>query len=635
MEGVTTYPRCSWLSQEYRLTARSYHPDLKATISLKDMVEKEADRTEYEVDLILHTEANIGSTALAPQVAQRAGVDVNELEVCPTKIRLTVHQDRLNDLAALDSVNRIEEVRPKTLYNDQARGILQADALFTSTGYQGASQIICVADTGFDQGIACDDSSTKVHPAFAGRIERLVSLWAANDSKDRIGHGTHVCGSICGSGTYADSIQGEGISVKGTAPAAKLMVQSMSVYDDRYKRWKIKIPMYLPTLFSVPYDLGIRIHNDSWGNEWDEKSGQLGYEDDATAIDNFVYNHPDFVVLVAAGNAADKENHGASQIGANSAAKNCITVGATGTTRPNDGQRYDAKERALSGKTDTAVFSSRGPTKPTIDAQGRETPGRIKPDVVAPGVVVLSAASRSVAANDAVRKRYGLSKDKDWLFMSGTSMATPLVAGCVALLREALYEHGKKQPSAALVKALLINGAMNHSSPNGPGFDNQQGFGLVDIDSSIAMIKQSTFVEGGSKLEATTRDVPALRLIPVTDKRWESPAIPVPSGRNKLVVTLTYPDEPGALLQNDVNLVVRAGEVERHGNMGSGMGFDHTSKLPCLVYDTSADRTADNVEKIIWDDVLGTTLTIVVQAFGFTNTASEQAFAVAWNIRAL
>lgn len=123
--------------------------------------------------------------------------------------------------------------------------------------------------------------------------------------------------------------------------------------------------------------------------------------------------------------------------------------------------------------------------------------------------------------------------------------------------------------------------------------------------------------------------------IPVTDKRWESPAIPVPSGRNKLVVTLTYPDEPGALLQNDVNLVVRAGEVERHGNMGSGMEFDHTSKLPCFVHDTSADRTADNVEKIIWDDVLGTTLTIVVQAFGFTNSASEQAFAVAWNIRAL
>src|SRR5450432_2415090 len=102
------------------------------------MVEREADQTKYEVDLILHDNPNMNSTALAPYVAHRAGVDVNELEVLPNKIRLTVHQDKLDDLAALDSVNRIEEVRPKSVYNDQARGILQADALFTSTRYQGA-----------------------------------------------------------------------------------------------------------------------------------------------------------------------------------------------------------------------------------------------------------------------------------------------------------------------------------------------------------------------------------------------------------------------------------------------------------------------------------------------------------------
>jgi len=114
------------------------------------MIEREADRTEYEVDLILHDHPDMDSTALAPYVARSAGVDVNELEVLPNKIRLTVYQDKLDDLAAFDSVNRIKEVRPKCVYNDQARGILQADVLFTSTGYQGAGRIICVADTGFD-----------------------------------------------------------------------------------------------------------------------------------------------------------------------------------------------------------------------------------------------------------------------------------------------------------------------------------------------------------------------------------------------------------------------------------------------------------------------------------------------------
>lgn len=561
-----------------QLTGGSYHAELKSTVSLKDMVERDADRTDYEVDLILHDNPNLSPTALAPLVAQRAGVEINELEVLSSKIRLTVNQSKLDDLATLDSVNRIEEVRPKTWYNDQARTVLQADALVTSTGYQGAGQVVCVADTGFDQGTATDTADAKVHPAFAGRVDRLVSLWVAGDARDPVGHGTHVCGSICGSGTYSDSVQGM-VSVKGTAPAAKLMVQSMSKL--LVGRWILKAPGEMSALFGVPYSLGVRIHNNSWGDKWDPKTGQLGYERDASEIDEFIYEHQDFIVLIAAGNDAREPNHGTSQVGDNGAAKNCITVGATGSTRPNDGQRYYPEVPALSGITDTAIFSSRGPTKSTVDSTGSVILGRIKPDVVAPGVAILSAASRAVGERDPVRTRNGVSEDKDWLFMSGSSMATPLVAGCIALIREALQKRGKQQPSAALVKALLINGAVSRSSPAGPGFDYEQGFGRVDVNSSIAMIKQSAhcgFVDGGNKLETGPYDVPALRLTSAADRSWQSPAIPVPSGRNKLVATLTYPDKSGALLQNDVNLVVRAGDVERHGNMGSDTGFDHTSK---------------------------------------------------------
>lgn len=72
----------------------------------------------------------------------------------------------------------------------------------------------------------------------------------------------------------------------------------------------------------------------------------------------------------------------------------------------------------------------------------------------------------------------------------------------------------------------------------------RKGLGRVDIDSSIAMIKQSAFVDGGNKFEATVFDVPALREMPVTGRQWSSPEIPLPSGRNKLV----YPDEDGAVL---------------------------------------------------------------------------------------
>ena len=548
------------------------------------MVETEVDRTEYEVDLILHNSPNVDSTALAPYVAQSADVDVNELEVCPNKIRLTVQQDKLDALAALDSVNRIEEVRPKTWYNDEARRILQADTLFTSTGYQGAGQTVCIADTGFDQGVVGDTPTLKVHPAFENRVERLVSLWNSGDAKDPVGHGTHVCGSVLGSGTYAGPLGNE-LKVQGTAPSAKLMMQSISKYSPTTKSWTLQSPADLTTLFSVPYDLGIRIHNNSWGDKWDAKVGQLGYEADASRIDTFIYEHQDFVVLIAAGNDAEKDNHGTSQIGDNSAAKNCITVGATGSTRPNDGQKFYSDQSAVSkldwarptGVKDTAIFSSRGPTKSTVNSQGQEIPGRIKPDVVAPGVVILSAASRSVGAKDPVRTRFGSSQNTDWIFLSGTSMATPLTAGCVALIRQALQECGKKQPSSALIKALLVNGAVNHSSSSGLGFDYEQGFGRVDVDCSIAMIQQSTFIEGGSKLETTKYDVSDLCESPATARQWESPSIAIPSGRSSLVVTLAYPDPPGALLQNDVNLIVRTGRFERHGNMGNSTDFDHTS----------------------------------------------------------
>ncbi|RSL44905.1 hypothetical protein CEP53_011012 [Fusarium sp. AF-6] len=210
-----------------------------------------------------------------------------------------------------------------------------------------------------------------------------------------------------------------------------------------------------------------------------KKTGQLGYEDDATAVGKFVHEHQDFVVLIAAGNDADKETHGESQIGDNGVAKNCITVGATGSTRSNDSFKFKPGSPKQLTPTDTAHFSSRGRTKCSKNCKCENVVGHIKPDVY--------------------KWRFGDSKDEDWFFMSGTSMAVPLVAGCVALMRETLQKNEKHHPRAALIKALLVNRAINHSRPNGPGSDYEQGFGLVDVDTSIDMIEKGTFVDGGNK----------------------------------------------------------------------------------------------------------------------------------------
>ena len=543
---------------------------------LKDLVNTEDQRSEYEVDIILHENPNVSPEALAPYVAEKTGVSVEDMEICANKIRLVVQQDSLNDVATLDSVNRIEEVRPKEVYSNYARQVLHADTLSQSTSYRGDGQVICVADTGFDQG-KMDNS---MHPAFTGRIKSLQSFWE-DDARDPVGHGTHVCGCVCGDGTFT-GFPDEPVAVQGTAPAAKLMVQAMSKEDKKRNWWGFNAPANLDRLFREPYEMGGRIHNNSWGDTWDNKVGQLDYNDDATTIDRFIHEHQDFVVLLAAGNDAQEINAGSSQIGDNSAAKNAITVGATGTTRPNMFSLESDADAEITGKAAsiaTADFSSRGPTKSTKNTNGEEVLGRIKPDVVAPGVSIMSAASRATtsAHRAKINRRNGATDDDDWFFMSGTSMATPLVAGCAALIREAMGDIGKSHPSAALVKALLVNGAVNYSSPKGPGFDYEQGFGRVDINQSVSMVTNRTFVEGGGQLEATKWDVAPLRQAAGED-RWKSADIALPSGKSRLVATLAYSDPPGGLLQNNINLIVRVGGEERHGNMGIDSGFDNTSK---------------------------------------------------------
>ena len=70
--------------------------------------------------------------------------------------------------------------------------------------------------------------------------------------------------------------------------------------------------------------------------------------------------------------------------------------------------------------------------------------------------------------------------------------------------------------------------------------------------------------------------------------------------------------------------------------MGSGTDFDHTSKFVMNVIRRATSMLtplADNVEKVIWDDVPGPTATIVVQANGFTQLGKKQEFALARSVR--
>jgi len=99
-------------------------------------------------------------------------------------------------------------------------------------------------------------------------------------------------------------------------------------------------------------------------------------------------------------------------------------------------------------------------------------------------------------------------------FDAGTSMATPLVAGCASVVREFFIKVHKHHPSAALVKAMLINGAKSMKDNNNPtevdGLANcSAGFGRVDLASTVGPLPDTekvNFKDEGRELETGKRN---------------------------------------------------------------------------------------------------------------------------------
>jgi serine protease AprX len=556
-------------------------------------------RAFHKVDVVFHKGIDPSKAALRKKLAAAARVSPDELEISRNKVRMRVQDRYLNDIAAIDEVRYVAPAPVFRLYNNVARPILNADVVVNGTSYQGAGQIVVVNDTGFDKG-----STTNVHPAFTGRVAKLVAL-GRSTSDDPDGHGTHVAGSALGDGN-SPSMGGK---IQGTAPKAKLITQSLLDASGGLGG----IPNDLRDLFQPPYDKNkARIQTNSWG------SGTGPYSPSSTEIDDFIWNHPDCVICFACGNdGTDANSNGVVDTGSvagEASAKNCISVGASESLRPRFSATYGAywpsdypanpihDDRIANNADGMVAFSSRGPTKE----------GRIKPDVVAPGTCILSTRSRALVTPST---DYGVSSDPAFFFDGGTSMATPLVAGCVAVVRETLVKNGMPTPSAALIKAILVNGAVTlpgQYSPSEAGASPNvsSGWGRVDLAGSIILPGPNPtggFGDGGPLKQGQSSTV----TITIPPIKKVSTAHTARTG-STLKVTLVWTDPAGAKLQNDLDLIVTAsnGQV-RHGNMGTGKGFDRVN----------------NVEQVVWNNIPVGTVTITVTAFHITQFAQPWAYA--------
>jgi subtilisin family serine protease len=388
------------------------------------------------------------------------------LSALPFDYRAVLNMDQLLQIARLDAVRWIEPIHRSVLLNDYARNIMGVNTAWQDTGFYGTGQIIGVTDTGLDTG-----NHNTMSPDFAGRIAATYVLTTTGNWADEHGHGTHVAGSAAGAGVQSGAITATHSytnSFAGTAPEAQLAIQAFEALGDGTI---VGLPADYYTLFDQMYGSGARLHSNSWGDVTgppglDEYGG---YITATQRTDEFIWDHPDMAVFFAAGNSGKDGDIGPLGlcVGGDGVidpdlllspgtAKNVITVAASESDK-NEGPYQDIPWLLLSlcfwtepivsdiiadNPEGMAAFSSRGP----VDD------GRIKPDITAPGVNIVSNRSQVPGATEL----WG-AYDANYSYSGGTSMATPLTAGAGAIVREWLNLKGLSNPSAALIKATLLN----------------------------------------------------------------------------------------------------------------------------------------------------------------------------------
>lgn len=305
-------------------------------------------------------------------------------------------------------------------------------------GIQGRDQIIAISDTGFSRG------ASEPHPEVG--LQGGVHFYNELDWSDPIGHGTHVVGLAIGNGFYSSGF------VRGMAPEAGAFMQSLYSWSEQ----KLIFPARLKEMFLASAQEGAYIHSNSWGST--ENLG--GYDLMAQQVDEFLYENPEHIILFSAGNEGRDLNRDGrideGSIASPATSKNVIAVGAsegfsTGGIQKPVSQWGAApfswpvepirSDRVSDNPNGLVMFSSRGPTQD----------GRLKPDLVAPGSNLLSLRSQHPHAGPL----WGPYNDY-YVWSGGTSMATPLVAGASALVRQWLIQKQNfLNPSGVLVKALL------------------------------------------------------------------------------------------------------------------------------------------------------------------------------------
>jgi len=502
-----------------------------------------------------------------------------------------VSEEGIRRLAREEDVLWIEEGPPPlSPTNDGTRANMRVDAVHgPAFGLEGAGVRLFV----FDGGPPGTGSVRATHQTFdAGAGSRVTDIDATGD----FDHPTHVAGTAAG--------DGDGGRPRGVAPQATVLSAGYEQFFGTMLFWDNAGDIqadYATARNGFAADLGTNSIGSNTASNGSPcvREGDYGVSsaliDGIVRGDNATVGSP-VLMTWANGNERTGGLGGHGRCGSNyvttappSCAKNPIHVGATNS----DGGSM-------------THFSSWGPCDD----------GRLKPVISAPGCEVGRASGEgfifsSLNASDSA---YG--------GMCGTSMATPAVAGTVALMIEAWRNQGyggaNDRPLPALVKAQLVHTARDRGQV---GPDYIYGYGEVDAESVVGLVRVGNPLGGAS---------PAWGTGSVNTGQTDTFTVAVPAGSAELKATLAWDDAAAAAFAanapvNDLTLEI----VAPGGTIHRAWVLDPAN--PHLDA-TRGTNTRDNQEQVLVDNPAAGTWTVRVR--GTAVPVGPQGYGLVYSVEA-
>lgn len=366
-----------------------------------------------------------------------------------------------------------------------------------------------------------DSGIDATHPDLAGKIVATENFSDSPDVIDRVGHGTHVAATIAGTGAASHGLH------RGVAPDAQLVVGKVLGDDGFGSDSQVIAGMQ----WAAPQ---VSVVNMSLGGDFTD-----GSDPASQALDALSKQYGTLFVV-----AADNAGPDPGTISAPASAVSALAVGAVDS--------HDV----------LADFSSRGPVTGSH---------AMKPEIVAPGVDIVSARAAGTSEGTVI--------DAHYTTLSGTSMATPHVAGAAAILRQRHPDWTGDRLKAALVGAAAPVAA-------GDGYDHGAGSlrippALSDLVSSAGVASLGVFAYPQSGTAASAVAWTNLGDRPVSLRL----ALTIRSRAGVPVV-------PGAVTLERSTVLVAAGETARVPVVADEAKLgNHPGEYAGVVTATAGDRT--------------------------------------------